>query len=99
MDYISLIQTDRLLQPAQQLIIIQRWLSLHRQLYIYSYCRWIYLENTYEVFGLAWYQNNGDPSWPGKVNSMVEDLKDLNLVTSLIAGEMLYSGMCSDIMS
>ena len=48
---------------------------------------------------LAWHgiKNNGDPSWPGKVNSMVEDLKkDLNLGDiPFIAGEMLYSGMCS----
>lgn len=52
------------------------------------------------IQGILFHQgesNNGDPSWPGKVNSMVEDLKkDLNLGDiPFIAGEMLYSGMCS----
>lgn len=41
--------------------------------------------------------NNGDPNWPGKVRTLVEDLrKDLNLGdVPFIAGELLYSGGCA----
>lgn len=41
--------------------------------------------------------NNGDTSWPGKVNTLVKDLrKDLKLGDiPFIAGELLYSGSCA----
>ncbi|NLL72905.1 MAG: hypothetical protein GX237_05200 [Clostridiales bacterium] len=52
------------------------------------------------ISGILFHQgesNNGDPSWPGKVNTLVEDLKkDLNLGDiPFIAGELLYSGSCA----
>jgi hypothetical protein len=41
--------------------------------------------------------NNGDPSWPGKVNTLVTDLrKDLQIGdVPFLAGELLYSGGCA----
>jgi hypothetical protein len=41
--------------------------------------------------------NNGDPSWPGKVNTLVTDLrKDLGLgEVPLLAGELAYDGGCA----
>ena len=41
--------------------------------------------------------NNGDSSWPGKVNTLVTDLRnDLGLGTiPFLAGELLYSGSCA----
>jgi hypothetical protein len=52
------------------------------------------------IEGILFHQgesNNGDASWPGKVNTLVEDLKkDLNLSDiPFIAGELLYSGGCA----
>lgn len=52
------------------------------------------------VEGILFHQgesNNGDPSWPGKVNTLVENLKkDLNLGDiPFIAGELLYTGGCA----
>jgi len=52
------------------------------------------------VEGILFHQgesNNGDPSWPGKVKTLVEDLKkDLNLGDiPFLAGELLYSGGCA----
>lgn len=52
------------------------------------------------IEGIIFHQgesNNGDPSWPGKVNSLFEDLKaDLKLGDiPFIAGELLYSGSCA----
>ncbi|ACL75596.1 non-reducing end alpha-L-arabinofuranosidase family hydrolase [Ruminiclostridium cellulolyticum] len=52
------------------------------------------------IDGIIFHQgesNSGDPSWPGKVKTLVEDLrKDLNLGNvPFIAGELLYSGPCA----
>jgi hypothetical protein len=52
------------------------------------------------IDGIIFHQgcsNNGDTSWPGKVNTLVKDLKkDLNLGDiPFIAGELLYNGGCS----
>jgi enterochelin esterase-like enzyme len=52
------------------------------------------------IDGIIFHQgesNSGDPSWPGKVKTLVEDLrKDLNLGNApFIAGELLYSGPCA----
>lgn len=52
------------------------------------------------IDGILFHQgesNNGDASWPGKVNTLVEDLKaDLGLGDiPFLAGELLYSGSCS----
>lgn len=52
------------------------------------------------IEGIIFHQgesNNGDPNWPGKVKTLVEDLrKDLNLGNvPFIAGELLYSGSCA----
>ncbi len=52
------------------------------------------------IEGILFHQgesNNGDTTWPGKVNTLVEDLKkDLNLGDiPFIAGELLYSGSCA----
>lgn len=52
------------------------------------------------IEGILFHQgesNNGDTSWPGKVNTLVEDLKkDLNLGNiPFIAGELLYTGSCA----
>ncbi len=52
------------------------------------------------IEGILFHQgesNNGDTSWPGKVNTLVEDLKsDLGLGDiPFLAGELLYSGGCA----
>jgi hypothetical protein len=52
------------------------------------------------IDGIIFHQgesNSGDTSWPGKVKTLVEDLrKDLNLGNvPFIAGELLYSGPCA----
>ena len=52
------------------------------------------------IEGILFHQgesNNGDTSWPGKVKTLVQDLKnDLNLGNvPFIAGELLYSGSCA----
>ncbi|MHB8065421.1 MAG: sialate O-acetylesterase [Ruminiclostridium sp.] len=52
------------------------------------------------IEGILFHQgesNNGDASWPGKVNTLVTDLKkDLGLGDiPFIAGELLYSGSCA----
>lgn len=52
------------------------------------------------IEGILFHQgesNNGDASWPGKVNTLIEDLKkDLNLGDiPVIAGELPYSGGCA----
>lgn len=52
------------------------------------------------IQGILFHQgesNNGDPSWPGKVNTLVEDIKsDLGLgQIPFLAGELLYSGGCA----
>ena len=52
------------------------------------------------IKGIIFHQgesNNGDPSWPNKVKTLVEDLRtDLNLgEVPFIAGELLYSGGCA----
>lgn len=41
--------------------------------------------------------NNGDPTWPGKVDTLVNDLKkDLNLGDiPVLVGELLYTGGCA----
>lgn len=52
------------------------------------------------IDGIIFHQgesNCGDPAWPGKVNTLVEDLrKDLNIGNvPFIAGELLRTGGCS----
>lgn len=52
------------------------------------------------IKGIIFHQgesNSGDPSWPNKVKTLVEDLRtDLNLgEVPFIAGELLYSGGCA----
>lgn len=52
------------------------------------------------IDGILFHQgesNNGDTSWPNKVNTLVEDLKkDLGIGDiPFIAGELLYSGGCA----
>ena len=52
------------------------------------------------IEGIIFHQgesNSGDPSWPGKVKTLVEDLKkDLNLGdVPFLPGELLYSGPCA----
>jgi len=52
------------------------------------------------IDGIIFHQgesNNGDSSWPGKVNTLVTDLRtDLKLGNvPFIAGELLYSGSCA----
>jgi Carbohydrate esterase, sialic acid-specific acetylesterase len=52
------------------------------------------------IDGIIFHQgesNNGDGSWPGKVNTLVTDLRsDLGLGNvPFIAGELLYSGSCA----
>jgi hypothetical protein len=52
------------------------------------------------IKGIIFHQgesNNGDPSWPHKVKTLVEDLrKDLGIGgVPFIAGELLYSGNCA----
>jgi hypothetical protein len=52
------------------------------------------------IDGIIFHQgesNSGDSSWPGKVKTLVEDLKkDLNLGdVPFLAGELLYSGPCA----
>ena len=52
------------------------------------------------IKGILFHQgesNNGDTSWPGKVNTLVEDLRnDLDIgPVPFIAGELLYSGGCA----
>lgn len=52
------------------------------------------------IEGIIFHQgesNNGDSSWPGKVNTLVQDIKkDLGLGDiPFIAGELLYSGGCA----
>lgn len=52
------------------------------------------------IEGIIFHQgesNSGDTSWPGKVKTLVEDLrKDLNLGNvPFLAGELLYSGPCA----
>lgn len=52
------------------------------------------------IEGIIFHQgesNSGDPSWPGKVKTLVEDLrKDLNLGNvPFLPGELLYSGPCA----
>jgi enterochelin esterase-like enzyme len=52
------------------------------------------------IEGIIFHQgesNSGDPNWPGKVKTLVEDLrKDLNLGNvPFIPGELLYSGPCA----
>jgi hypothetical protein len=52
------------------------------------------------IDGILFHQgesNNGDPAWPGNVNTLVEDLKaDLGLGDiPFLAGELLYSGSCA----
>ncbi len=52
------------------------------------------------IEGIIFHQgesNSGDPRWPGKVKTLVEDLrKDLNLGNvPFIPGELLYSGPCA----
>ena len=52
------------------------------------------------IDGILFHQgcsNSGDPSWPGKVNTLMEDIKkDLGLGDiPVIAGELLYSGGCA----
>jgi hypothetical protein len=52
------------------------------------------------INGILFHQgesNNGDSSWPGKVNTLVKDLRsDLGLApVPFIAGELLYSGGCA----
>ncbi len=52
------------------------------------------------IEGILFHQgesNNGDPSWPGKVNTLVTDLRtDLSLGNvPFVAGELLYSGACA----
>jgi hypothetical protein len=52
------------------------------------------------IEGILFHQgesNNGDTSWPGKVRTLVQDLKnDLNLGNiPFLAGELLYSGSCA----
>lgn len=53
------------------------------------------------IEGILFHQgesNNGDPSWLDKVNTLLDDLKkDLDLGDiPFIAGELLYSGGCSE---
>ncbi|MBN2534749.1 MAG: hypothetical protein JXB88_17825 [Spirochaetales bacterium] len=52
------------------------------------------------IDGILFHQgesNNGESSWPGKVNTLVQDLKsDLGLGNiPFLAGELLYSGSCA----
>lgn len=52
------------------------------------------------IEGILFHQgesNNGDPTWPGKVGTLVKDLKkDLNLGDiPVLVGELLYSGGCA----
>lgn len=52
------------------------------------------------IQGILFHQgesNNGDPTWPQKVKTLVEDLRrDLNIGdVPFIAGELLYSGSCA----
>lgn len=52
------------------------------------------------IDGILFHQgesNNGDSTWPGKVNTLVKDLKtDLGLGNiPFLAGELLYSGGCA----
>jgi Domain of unknown function (DUF303)./Dockerin type I repeat. len=52
------------------------------------------------IEGILFHQgesNSGDPAWPGKVKTLVQDLKkDLNLGDiPFLAGELLYSGPCA----
>ena len=52
------------------------------------------------IEGIIFHQgesNSGDPNWPGKVKTLVEDLrKDLNLGNvPFLPGELLYSGPCA----
>jgi hypothetical protein len=52
------------------------------------------------IEGILFHQgesNNGDTSWPGKVKTLVTDLRnDLNLGNvPFLAGELLYSGSCA----
>jgi hypothetical protein len=52
------------------------------------------------IDGILFHQgesNNGDPSWPGKVATLIEDLKaDLGLGdVPLLAGELPYDGGCA----
>jgi hypothetical protein len=52
------------------------------------------------IEGIIFHQgesNNGDPSWPGKVKTLVTDLRnDLNLGNvPFLAGELLYNGSCA----
>jgi hypothetical protein len=52
------------------------------------------------IEGILFHQgesNNGDPSWPGKVKTLVTDLRnDLGLGNvPFLAGELLYSGGCA----
>jgi endo-1,4-beta-xylanase len=52
------------------------------------------------IEGILFHQgcsNNGDSTWPGKVKTLVTDLRnDLNLGNvPFIAGELLYSGSCA----
>jgi hypothetical protein len=52
------------------------------------------------IEGILFHQgesNNGDPAWPGKVNTLITDLrKDLGVGNvPFLAGETLYSGSCS----
>lgn len=52
------------------------------------------------IDGIIFHQgesNSGQSAWPGKVKTLVEDLrKDLNLGdVPFIAGELLYSGGCA----
>lgn len=52
------------------------------------------------IEGILFHQgesNNGDTSWPGKVNTLVRDIRpDLGIGTvPFLAGELLYSGGCA----
>jgi hypothetical protein len=52
------------------------------------------------IEGILFHQgesNNGDPSWPGKVNTLITDLRtDLSLGNvPFLAGELAYDGPCA----
>ena len=52
------------------------------------------------IEGILFHQgesNNGDPSWPGKVNTLVTDLRtDLGIGdVPFLAGELAYDGGCA----
>jgi hypothetical protein len=53
------------------------------------------------IDGILFHQgesNCGDPAWPGKVRTLIADLRaDLDIAgTPFLAGELLYSGGCAN---